>query len=56
MKFTVITIEASPEDLRANRTVTDALTDALLRIGDIIGVPRWSPANNQDEAEEDKDG
>lgn len=36
MKITVIEIEATAEDLRANRTVADAFTDTFCRIGEII--------------------
>ena len=52
MKLTVITIEASPEDLRANRTVTDALTDAFYRISDILGTPRQVYAD-EDKSEDE---
>ena len=55
MKLTVITIEASPEDLRASRTVADALTDAFYRISDILGTPKQVYAD-EDKSEEDKDG
>lgn len=39
MKITITTIEASAEDLRANRSVADALMDALSRICDAVACP-----------------
>lgn len=39
MKMTITTIEASAEDLAANRRVADVLTDALSRICDAIARP-----------------
>ena len=48
MKVTVITVEASPEDLRANRTVTDA----FYRISDILGTPKQAYAD-EDKSEEE---
>ena len=39
MKITVTTIEASAEELRANRSVADALMDALSRICDAVARP-----------------
>lgn len=39
MKITVTTIEASAEDLGANRSVADALMDALSRICDAVARP-----------------
>lgn len=39
MKITVTTIEASAEDLKANRNVADAITDALSRICDAVASP-----------------
>lgn len=51
----IIIIEATSEDLRANRTVADALTDAIIRVGEIIGMPRrvFTDFANEDEAEEE---
>lgn len=39
MKITITTIEASAEDLMANRRVSDALMDALSRICDAVARP-----------------
>ena len=39
MKITITTIEASAEDLMANRRVADALMDALSRICDAVASP-----------------
>ena len=39
MKIEIVTIEASAEDLAANRRVADALMDALSRICDAVARP-----------------
>ena len=39
MKITITTIEASTEDIRASRSVGDALMDALSRICDTVASP-----------------
>ena len=39
MKITITTIEASAEDLAANRRVADAIMDALSRICDAVAYP-----------------
>ena len=39
MKITVTTIEASAEDLKANRSIADALMDALSRACDAVARP-----------------
>ena len=39
MTITITTIEASAEDLMANRRVADALTDAISRMCDAIARP-----------------
>ena len=39
MKITVTTIEASADDLKANRSVADALMNALSRICDTVARP-----------------
>ena len=39
MKITITTIEASAEELRANRSVADALMDALSRACDAVARP-----------------
>ena len=48
MKITIIEIEATAEDLRASRTVSDALSMAFSRIVDLICYP-----NNYDTEEEE---
>lgn len=45
MKITITTIEASSDDLAANRSVADAIMDALSRICDTV-------ARSSTEAEE----
>ena len=39
MKITITTIEASADDLKANRSVADALMDALSRACDAVARP-----------------
>lgn len=39
MKITVTTIEASAEELKANRSLADAIMDALSRICDTVASP-----------------
>ena len=39
MKITVMAIEASAEELKANRSLSDALMDALSRICDAVARP-----------------
>jgi len=39
MKITVTTIEASAEELRANRSLSDVLMDALSRACDAVARP-----------------
>ena len=39
MKIEIVTIEASAEDLAANRRVADVLMDALSRICDAVARP-----------------
>lgn len=39
MKITIATIEASTEDLTANRRVSDAIMEALSRICDAVASP-----------------
>ena len=39
MKITMTSIEASAEDLRANRTLADAISAAFGRIADVIAGP-----------------
>jgi hypothetical protein len=39
MKITVTTIEASAEELRANRNLSDVLMDALSRACDAVARP-----------------
>lgn len=39
MKITITTIEASAEDLKANRSLSDVLMDALSRACDAVARP-----------------
>ena len=39
MKITITTIEASAEELKANRSLSDALMDALSRVCDTVARP-----------------
>lgn len=39
MKITITTIEASAEELKANRSLSDALMDALSRACDAVACP-----------------
>lgn len=39
MKITITTIEASAEELKANRSIADALMDALSRACDAVARP-----------------
>ena len=39
MKITITTIEASADDLKANRSVADALMDAISRACDAVARP-----------------
>lgn len=55
MKITVTTIEASAEDLKANRSVADALMDALSRACDAVARPA-AEAEEDSMTEEQMDG
>ena len=54
MKITITEIEATAEDLRANRTLAEALTDAIIRAGENIRTLRQVSTDfeNENEAEE----
>jgi hypothetical protein len=52
MKITVTEIEATAEDLRASRTLADAVTMAFSRIANSIGCPKYD-TEDEDEAEEE---
>lgn len=57
MKITITEIEASTDDLMANRRVADVLTDAISRIADVIARPAeraytWDTAAEQEGEEE----
>ena len=54
MKITIIEIEATAEDLRASRTLSDALSMAFSRIANTICYPKYD-TDEEDEAEEDDD-
>ena len=51
MKITITEIEATAEDLRASRTLSDAITMALSRIANTICYPKYD-TDEEDEAEE----
>lgn len=52
MKITITEIEATAEDLRASRTLSDAITMAFSRIANSIGCPKYD-TEEENEAEED---
>ena len=52
MKITITEIEATAEDLRASRTLSDALSMAFSRIADSIRYPKYN-TEEEDEAEEE---
>jgi hypothetical protein len=54
MKITITEIEATAEDLRANRTLADALTMAFSRIANSICYPKYDTEEEEEEEEEDK--
>ena len=51
MKITITEIEATAEDLRASRTLSDALSMAFSRIANSICYPTYGDAEEADEAE-----
>lgn len=53
MKITITEIEATAEDLRASRTLTDAISMAFSRIANSICYPKYDTEEAK-EAEEDK--
>ena len=53
MKITITEIEATAEDLRASRTLSDAITMAFSRIANSICYPKCDDADGEDEAEEE---
>ena len=54
MKITITEIEATAEDLRASRTLTDAISMAFSRIADTICSPKYDDTEEADEAEEEE--
>ena len=52
MKITFTEIEATAEDLRASRTLSDALSMAFSRIANSICYPKYD-TEEEDEAEEE---
>jgi len=54
MKITITEIEATAEDLRASRTLADALTMAFSRIAGSICYPKYDTEEDE-EAEEDNE-
>ena len=55
MKITITEIEATAEDLRASRTLADALSTAFSRIANSICYPKYDDTDGEDEAEKDND-
>ena len=51
MKITITEIEATAEDLRASRTLADALSMAFSRIANSICYPKYD-TEEEDEAED----
>lgn len=54
MKITITEIEATAEDLRASRTLSDALSMAFVRIANSIGYPKYDTAKDNEAEEEDE--
>jgi len=54
MKITITEIEATAEDLRASRTLSDALSMAFSRIAGSICYPKYD-TEEENEAEEDNE-
>ena len=52
MKITITEIEATAEDLRASRTLSDALSMAFARIANSIGYSKYD-TEEENESEED---
>ena len=52
MKITITEIEATAEDLRANRTLAEAISMAFSRIADTICYPKYD-TEEENEAEEE---
>ena len=50
MKITITEIEATAEDLRASRTLSDALSIAFSKIAQSISYPKYD-TQEEDEAE-----
>ena len=55
MKITITTIEASAEELKANRSLSDVLMDALSRACDAVARP-VAEAEEDSMTEEQMDG
>ena len=54
MKITITEIEATAEDLRASRTLADALSTAFSRIANSICYPKYD-TEEENESEEGND-
>ena len=52
MKITITEIEATAEDLRASRTLADALSMAFSRIANSIYYPKYDTEEEDEEEEE----
>ena len=53
MKITITEIEATAEELRASRTLSDAISMAFSRIANSICYPKYD--TEEEEAEEDNE-
>ena len=55
MKITITEIEATAEDLRASRTLADALTMAFSRIAGSICYPKYDKYDTEEENEPEEE-
>ena len=55
MKITITEIEATAEDLRANRTLSDAITMAFSRIANSICYPKYDTEEEAEAEEAEKE-
>jgi len=55
MKITITEIEATAEDLRASRTLSDSLSMAFSRIAGSICYPKYDKYDTEEENEAEKD-
>ena len=55
MKITITEIEATAEDLRASRTLSDAISMAFSRIANSIWYPKYDKYDTEEENEAEED-